>query len=42
MESAGVDGSGSADVGDGGRDDAATSEVLGGMTGVVLLALGSE
>ena len=42
VESAGVDSSGSADVGDGGRDDAAMSEAPGGTTGVVLLALGSE
>ena len=42
VESAGADSSRSADVGDGGRDDAAMSEAPGGTTGVVLLALGSE
>jgi hypothetical protein len=31
-----------ADIGDSGRGDAATSEALGGTTGIVLLALGSE
>lgn len=42
VESAGADSSRSADVGDGGRDDAAALEAPGGTTRIVLVALGSE